>query len=639
MTKKAPSLESNNIHDLISGGVFAPLNIHNIHQLILYPPSGYINCNDIETNIDPLFLDWVNVRVRVISKPQSGRVQNSIVFRVEDDAKKQATVMAFGYLFRMLKDGDFIYLRCKVTVFNNQLQLSNAQLIPNNYIGRVIPRYKVKKGIDSNDVFESISSCFADVVKETCGYINNELNMTEHELLSKLSSHYQSLQDVLLDIHFPKSIEVGENAIKTLRKVAALEIIKAAKARKSFTYRSEAIIQIDPDVLQKNINKLPFELTEHQQKAINEIAYDLTQASPMDRLLSGDVGYGKSAVIQATSMTVNELGAKVAIMTCNYLLVSQLAKEFSEIYPDSTVLIITGSDKLPEIKGNPIVIGTTAIISKLAKIGWIPDYLIIDEQEKFSRQQRESLCADHTNVLEATATCIPRTGALITHGVMDVSILNQSPVVKDVRTIIVGSHQKKKLFSSIKVKVADGDQVAVVYPIVDKKNEADYKKSVGDMHLAWNKIFPNRVGMLHGRMNDAEKLTTVDRMKSQEFDVLACSSVIERGITLPSLKTLLVVNAERYGLSQLHQLRGRLARLGGQGTLFLLTGDDVSVDTLERLNLLVQYKDGFTLAEMDMNMRGFGDMNDNSETQHGKSISRVFTHIKLMPKDFDGIAC
>lgn len=637
MAKKSLSIKTNTIHELLSEGFFTTLNIHNSNELLLYPPTDYTDYTKIDSVIDTKNNDWVNLKLTVLSKPQNGRVEHSISFNVIDLNNTHASIMVFGYQFRFLKVADIIHIRCKVSLFGQQVQLTNAQLIPDDYLGRYIPKYKLKRGISNDDIFDSISMCFNSEVKYVCEFICSELNLPEKVLLNKVNSTYQSLRDVFLDMHFPKKITNGEYAIKTFRKIAALEVLQTVKQDKEFVHNAESVICIEPQVIKSIINKFKFPLTEHQTNAINDIAYDLTQAIPMSRLLSGDVGHGKTAVIQTVAMAANLTGAKVAIMTCNSLLVDQMLGDFTELDASFPILTVTGADKLKEIDGNPIIIGTTALLSKLDKLGWKPDFLVVDEQEKFSRQQREKLRSGHTNILEATATCIPRTGALITHGVMDVSILNQCPVEKDVRTIVVGAHQKKRLFLSIKDIVSKNQQVAIVYPIVDKKNDEDYKKSVADMHLAWDKVFPDRVGLLHGRMSDEEKFDTISRMKNREFDLLSCSTVVERGITLPSLMSIVVVNPERYGLSTLHQIRGRIARNGGNGTLFLLTDDNVASETLDRLNMLVEHKDGFTLAEADMNHRGFGDMNDDSESQHGKSTSKVFTHVKLMPMDFDGL--
>jgi ATP-dependent DNA helicase RecG len=265
-----------------------------------------------------------------------------------------------------------------------------------------------------------------------------------------------------------------------------------------------------------------------------------------------------------------------------------------------------------------------------------PDFVVIDEQQRFSVSQKAELTDARTNLLEATATPIPRTTALVTHGGLDVSILRESPVSKNVQTRIVAAGEARRLFEHTAKIIASGGQVAVVYPVVrDRKRE---HKSVAKAYERWSKEFPNKVGIVHGDLSEAEKSAAIAKLRSGKHQVGVVSSIIEIGLTLPLLKSMIIVNPEVYGVSTLHQFRGRLARKGGVGYYFLFTPDEVSPESYARLRLVVECSDGFELAERDAQMRGYGDLFEDSDRQHGKSNSTLFIGASLTPQDIHQFA-
>lgn len=624
---KAGSLE------WIESGALANMHIHSISDLWFYPPLDYFNFSEVSQTFNVVSGEPHIYCAKLLNKPRSGKIRHSLVANIIDTNGQQSNVMVFDYRFGLMKVGDYVFLKGQFNYFDNRLVLSNVEFIPRYFIGRIIPRYKTTAKINTYQIFETLCNN-TDTLAPTISTMVERIGMTEKNLLEKIESSFSSLHEILMSMHFPENEIIAQRAQSTLRRIAALEVVRTIQRNKKQLHNPNSIIQIDDSLVTKLAQSLPYQLTNDQQRAIKEINTDLRSPAPMSRLVSGDVGYGKSAVIQIPALAAQAAQAKVAIMTCNALLVDQLYDEFLLIQPNANLRKVYGLLKIDAIEGNPIMIGTTAILSKLEKLGWHPDLLIVDEQEKFSREQREKLNRTHTNVLEATATCIPRTGALVTHGIMDVSVLTQCPVVKNTDTYVVGPHKKTELLEGIKRRVQSGEQVAIIYPIVETDNDEDYRRNVVQMFGVWEKMYPGRVGCLHGRMQNEEKFAVIKSLKEKAYDLLVASSVIERGITLPSLTTLVIVNAERYGLAQLHQIRGRLARHGGEGKLFLLAGKDISADALKRLKILASIKDGFKLAEMDMMMRGYGDLHEDSESQHGKSISHLFKHIKLLPQDF-----
>jgi ATP-dependent DNA helicase RecG len=236
---------------------------------------------------------------------------------------------------------------------------------------------------------------------------------------------------------------------------------------------------------------------------------------------------------------------------------------------------------------------------------------------------------EHTNLIEATATCIPRTAALVTHGGMSVSILRTCPVVKKIHTKIVYEKEKTKLFNHVTDTLKAGYQIAFIYPRVDSK---DPRLSVEQAFELWNNMFPGLVVKLHGKMTENEKNHVIEGMKSGQYQLLISSTVIEIGLTLEKLKAVVVIDASRYGVSTLHQIRGRVARHGGAGGFYMYMPLAVKDNTIERLTLLEKHADGFALAEHDMEQRGFGDLGEDSEDQKGLAIT-LFKGIKIRPSD------
>lgn len=236
-----------------------------------------------------------------------------------------------------------------------------------------------------------------------------------------------------------------------------------------------------------------------------------------------------------------------------------------------------------------------------------------------------------SNYLQATATPIPRTTALITHGAMDVSIIREMPVKKVIKSFIVTAGESRRLYEHTRNVLDAGGQVAIVYPIVDDKEQE--KRSVVAAFADWDRRFPGLVGMVHGQMKEQEKLDAVAALKSGQKRIAIVSSVIEISLTLGELRSLIVVNAERYGTSTLHQLRGRVARRGGTGYFFMFLPETVKPDAMQRLQLVVDNSDGFTLSEKDAELRGYGDLFEDAERQSGNSRSTVFRCIDLTPSE------
>ena len=292
--------------------------------------------------------------------------------------------------------------------------------------------------------------------------------------------------------------------------------------------------------------------------------------------------------------------------------------------------ITAAASKKLDLSGNPILVGTTALLSRLK--GEVPPaFLAVDEEQKMSVGQKAELSGTDSNYLQATATPIPRTTGIISHVGYESCLFREMRVKKPISTHIVTASEGKRLFEHTKKVIESGGQVAIVYPIV--KDEEQAKKSVVAAYAEWNTRFPGLVAMVHGQLKETEKLEAVTSLKAGHQKIAIVSSVIEIGLTLPSLRSLIVVNAERYGTSTLHQLRGRVARHGGRGYFFMFLPEPIGLETKQRLHLLCEHDDGFSLSEKDAELRGYGDLFEDSERQSGTSRSTVFRCVDLTPTE------
>jgi ATP-dependent DNA helicase RecG len=518
--------------------------------------------------------------------------------------------------------------------WDSQIQIRNPVIIDREMVGRVIPVYKSKKGMGKRaatiaEIRDELDSRIYGISQ----MILDSSNLKEHQILSAIGSNSNRLTDFLFSLHNPESVEEGDALRNQANKLAAL-LIAAQAYRPPRPDIPDSEIKITQHDLDDVVSRLPLQLTGDQKTAISEIVSDLRSSRPARRLLSGDVGTGKTLPIIITALAAQRVGAKVVIMVPNEPLVEQVAREITDVFPETDLLSVTGRARRTAITGNPILIGTTALVHRLkADPHWTPDYLVIDEQHKQSTNARSALVGPHTNVLEATATAIPRTTALAIYGDMDLSILRESPVVKKVTSHLLGPADKRRVLDCIARVIEAGYQAAVVYPLVEADADKNPKSSVMQTLDEWEKHFPGKVLYIHGKMKPADKIAAIKEFKENKKSLIAASSIIEVGLTAVNLRILLVVSPERYGVAQLHQLRGRLARKGGAGLFFMmLDNPNVGQETIDRLNLLVKFSDGFTLAEHDAEMRGFGDLSENGENQHGDSKG-IFRGVRLSPTE------
>ena len=544
--------------------------------------------------------------------------------------KIRATVFGNVWPWKDAAPGEELHMHGEVADWHGSLQIKGAELVPPRVRGRIAAVYPGKRGQVKGELLADGVARAMHRIDDGERLLLAQAGLREPEF--RKQTGLESGADLLRQIHEPKDMVQATMAMELARRMSAEAVVRRASSARVRKAVPASSIPISRQRVNELIAMLPYPLSRDQARAIDEIVQDLRSGYPMRRLLSGDVGTGKSITFMVPAVAAFEAGASVAIMAPSLLVVSQLAREMRQYFEGVAVCEVVSGEKL----GEGILVGTTALIKAAEKAGRSFDLVVTDEQHKFSVEQKAGLVVEATNVLEATATAIPRTLALVNFGGMEVSVLKESPVAKRVTTRITTEADMQRLSSFFGKVLAKKGQIAVIYPFVEKHGtagEGESEPTVTAAALRWAERFPGRVGTLHGNLGAEEKADVIAKMAAGEIDILISSIVIEVGVTLPSLKAMLIVHPERYGVSQIHQLRGRLSRKGGNGYLFLHLSKEIEPHALRRLDLLVECADGFRLAERDMDLRGFGDVEDSGDTQTGSSRSLFFgvqlTHQEL----------
>jgi ATP-dependent DNA helicase RecG len=490
---------------------------------------------------------------------------------------------------------------------------SEADNINSFKIGRLLPVYPLTDGIPADVIRKAVQAAMITIKQ-----INDPLPTILKQQYSLID-----LQKAIAHIHYPEN---QQQLIEARRRLIFDEFFylqlgflerkqqeKANRVAVSFAPQGKLIEQFQ--------QILPFSLTNAQQRVIQEIEQDLQSSSAMNRLVQGDVGSGKTIVAVFAILTALQSGYQAALMAPTEVLAEQhyrkIVNWFNQLY--LPVELLTGSTKTAkrrEIHSQlqsgelPLLIGTHALIQdpvQFRKLGLV----VIDEQHRFGVHQRGRLLSkgEAPHVLSMTATPIPRTLALTLHGDLDVSQIDELPPGRqEIQTMVKTSKERTQVYELIKREVAKGRQAYVIFPLVEESEKLDVKAAVAEHKKFSEKIFPDfNVGLLHGRMSSEEKDRALNAFRDNETQIIVSTTVIEVGVDVPNATVILIENAERFGLSQLHQLRGRVGRGSHKSFCILITGGK-NPDGIQRLQVLEQSTDGFFISEMDLNLRGPGEV-------------------------------
>lgn len=608
-------------------------------ELLLLVPKGWSDYSEVSCQFmeDDVFCG----PAIVINTPQKHPEKSMWTFDVDANGIT-LRVSFFGPNPRFTKDwadvkpGVHLILKGVIRQFGRYLYLSRAVRVPDDCFGRIVPVYRsVPKVISSDRLSLEIRALLENPAVRAMAV--DKL----HQRLGNASPGKLALDRLIQSIHNPKSVEEIKAAMEEARRLSVHAIVQRGVQRGSAgqTKDPKAVIPLDWFDLQAMKMRLPFALSQSQEDAVEGIVQELESDRAMNALLSGDVGSGKTITYALPAVAAWKTGARVGILVPNTPLASQIANEIKQLFPQAQVALLTGKNTSEKTYGS-ILVGTTALISYARERKWRADFLVIDEQQKFGLDQKKALTHPATNILEVTATCIPHTVGMIKHGGMRIFRL-KGHTPKNIVTKIVGEQEKNALVRKLKEVIQEGDRAVIIYPQLTT-GEDDFRRNVVAAAARWESIIPGKIVVLHGKMKNEEKTKALDLARSGEKPVVISTSIMEVGITIPRLRLGIVVSAERYGVSTLHQMRGRLARDGGDGFFYLYlpfnTDDpnmtDERLSIMERLKMLEQSQDGFELAEMDATRRGFGDILNSEGSQHGKTDS-AFLGLKLSPEDFN----
>jgi ATP-dependent DNA helicase RecG len=513
------------------------------------------------------------------------------------------------YLQRMLAAGQELIVFGRPKQSRNRIYLDHPEFEiveeegeENVHMGRITPIYPLTEGVRQR----GLRSIMFRAIQE----------LRELQPTPTVSPDSMSETEALKQIHFPESWSAREEARKVLAmaEFVAMQIVAEQRKRSVAALKGERHVA-SGQWTERFLAVLPYRPTLAQKRAIREIREDMVKEVPMSRLLQGDVGAGKTLVAVAAMLYAAEAGYQAALMAPTQVLAEQHYENFRHwLSPlDVRIALRTGTRQEAshiELQGEPqIVIGTHALLydaDQFQRLGFV----VIDEQHKFGVLQRSKLLARRPvpDLLVMSATPIPRTLAMTVYGDLEVSILDEKPANR--RAVITRVRPSGKIpeaASFIRERVAAGRQVYIIYPVIEESETLSVKAATSEYHK-WEKLLtPLRCGLLHGRLSVEEKERVMEAFRGGQIDILVSTTVIEVGIDVPNATVMLIENSERFGLAQLHQLRGRIGRSQHQSYCILLT-DREDVEALEKLAILERSENGFEIAEADLRLRGPGDL-------------------------------
>lgn len=509
--------------------------------------------------------------------------------------------------------------------------------------GKIIPIYPLTFSLSQNTIRKIIENGLAE--------IEGKLPETMPEYFIKQYQLYD-INIAIKQIHFPKDFENFKKARKRLVFEELLSMQLALLSLKSQYDEEKQGISFDKNVkMSEMINQLPFSLTKAQLRVLEEIDHDMESQRPMNRLLQGDVGSGKTIVALIAAYKAVKSGYQAVVMAPTAILATQHLETFMQILENTGIcceLLVSGISKkkkediLARLQTGEIdiLIGTHAVLEEnvvFSKLGLV----VTDEQHRFGVRQRSMIAkkGENPDVLVMTATPIPRTLALILYGDLDISIIDELPPNrKKIETYAVKKDMEMRINAFIAKNIEAGRQCYIVCPLVEESEEVNAKSVMELVEVYKNEIFPQyRVEYLHGKMRPKEKDEIMERFKNGEIDILISTTVIEVGVNVPNSNIMVIENAERFGLAALHQLRGRVGR-GEYQSYCILKYQGKSKITEERMKVIASTNDGFVISEKDLELRGSGEFFGTK--QHGIpefKIANLFEDIELL-KQIQAIA-
>ncbi len=641
--------------------IFSEAGINTIEDLLCYFPRRYedrtkfVSISEVKEGQ----IQTIKAEVLANGQRQSWKKQGFNIFElIVGDRTGRIFCVWFNqpYLKKYLKVGSTLILYGKVERYGSRLQLvapefeviekdseSAAGMVESLNMGRIVSVYSLPAGITQR----AFRRLLKGILDEFLPKLNDFLPF---DIRSK--NNFINLAKSILEVHFPSSFEWQKKAYERLsfEEFFLFQILLVLR-KVSRKNKSGIAYKVDESAVNSFIGTLPFKLTKSQELVIQEIICDMAKPEPMQRLLQGDVGSGKTIVAivasfiaaqekyQAAFMVPTEVLAKQHYESIGYR-VSGIGYRGKEIKIGLLTSNLSKKDKeemysMIQAGKIDLIIGTHALLSEKVTFKNL-GFVVIDEQHKFGVGQRALLPGKGVNpdVLIMTATPIPRTLAITIYGDLDISVINELPEGRiPVKTLHFSRKEEGKGYEIAKQQLKLGHQAYIVYPVIDESYALDIA-GAKKMYEAFkvNEFRDFRVGLIHGRLNQSEQEQTMLKFKSKELDVLVSTVILEVGIDVPDATCMIIEHAERFGLSQLHQLRGRVGR-GPYASFCVLISDAQTEDSQARIGAMIKYNDGFKIAEEDLKIRGPGEF--FGRRQHGLTelkIANPLTQMQLLKK-------
>ena len=591
--------------------------VNNIFDLLWRLPKSYTDRSLISNICDLKVGEVQTIKIFPI-KYQFPRIRNlPNKVNCEDETGKIDCIFFNsyeGYVRKILPLNEQVSISGKISSYKNRYQITNPTYVSkdSSLIETVHNKYSLTEGITEKIYNKIINQILKNLP------ILNEWH--DHNILKKFDN--ESWNNSIVKLHDPKNIDNYKSSF--YKRLAYDEILASFLVNSEIRKKIKKIKKISKKFTEKSnnqiTNKLNFKLTTDQKLSLIDINKDLMSKSKMFRLLQGDVGSGKTIVSLISALNVVSSNFQVALMAPTEILARQHYTLAKKLFPKAISIDLLSSKSgniekkriITNLKNNKtqMVFGTHAIFQKkitFANLG----YIIIDEQHKFGVRQRKLLSdkgGNNCDVLLMSATPIPRTLTMSVYGDMDVSVIKEKPSNrKEVKTYSKLESKIDDVLSFVRKEINEGNQVFWVCPLIEESKKIDHQSSVNKYKFLC-KLFPDKVALLHGKIASEEKEQILNKFLNKEYLILVSTTIIEVGIDFPNANVIIIENANKFGLSQLHQLRGRVGRGTKQASCILMFKSNLSVNAKKRINILKNSNDGFEISEEDMKLRGFGDL-------------------------------
>ena len=591
--------------------------INNVFDLLFRLPQSYTDRSE-KIKINNLQIGKISTLTVTVKKYLFPRIRNLPNKVICEDETGSIDCVFFnsyeGYIKKILPLNEKVTISGKINFFKNKYQITNPVYVSkeSSLIEKIHNKYSLTEGITEKTYNKIINQILLNIPD-----LSEWLDKTILEKFDKLS-----WKESIIKLHDPKNI--GKFKDNFYQRLVFDEILATflvfSEIRKSIKKIKKKNKQIDENS-DINIKKiLGFELTDDQKKSLKEINKDLSSHNKMFRILQGDVGSGKTIVALISALNVIKSGYQVAFMAPTEILASQHYKLAKKIFPTDINIDLITSKTEQKIKKNiqnkiqygkiDIIFGTHSLFQKkmvFLKLG----YIVIDEQHKFGVKQRKALSDKgglNCDVLLMSATPIPRTLTMTIYGDMDISIIKEKPKYrKEVVTYSKINTKINEVVNFVKNEIKKGNQVFWVCPLIKESLKIDHQSAINKYEYL-KKIFPKKVAILHGKIEANEREKILKDFLNNKYSILVSTTIIEVGIDFPNANLIVIENANKFGLSQLHQLRGRVGRGKKQATCILIFKSNLSENARKRISILKKSNDGFFISEEDMKLRGFGDL-------------------------------